>query len=161
MKPFCWNLHVGLVLDSVEEINRLPSQTQGAKERQLETTELKLEALQKRKTMGGVRGGDKRGCVSLIQMTRACILCYFYNANISDWFHIAPLNNSPVGLKTFSHFTLVIANSKLWKYEIWNNHQLCLKILQYSWSVKMKPMIKININININWAWKATSSADY
>ena len=61
-----------------------PSQTQGAKERQLETTELKLEALQKRKTMGGVRGGDKRGCVSLIQMTRACILCYFYNANISD-----------------------------------------------------------------------------
>ena len=147
MKPFCWNLHVGLVLDSVEEINRLPSQTQGAKERQLETTELKLDALQKRKTMGGVRGGDKRGCVSLIQMTRACILCYFYNANISDWFHIAPLNNSPVGLKTFSHFTLVIANSKLWKYEIW--------------SVKMKPMIKININIDINWAWKATSSADY
>ena len=147
MKPFCWNLHVGLVLDSVEEINRLPSQTQGAKERQLETTELKLEALQKRKTMGCVRGGDKRGCVSLIQMTRACILCYFYNANISDWFHIAPLNTSPVGLKTFSHFTLVIANSKLWKYEIS--------------SVKMKPMIKININIDINWAWKATSSADY
>ena len=121
MKPFCWNLHVGLVLDSVEEINRLPFTDTGGKRAPTWDNWIKTwRATKKRKTMGGVRGDDKRACVSLIQMTRACILCYFYNANISDWFHIASLNTSPVGLKTYSHFTLVIhiLSFENMKYEI-------------------------------------------